>query len=117
MDFVVVIVVSVITTFGASTGFWTYLLSKREKNSATTRLLMGLGYDKIAQNGMRYIERGWITKNEYEDFRKYLYEPYSELGGNGTASHIMDEVSRLPLKNDKEYSDIIQAHQPQRGVL
>ena len=96
------------TTVLASSGFWAFVLKKSTSKTATTRLLMGLAYDKIAQVGLNHIERGWITKDEYEDFRKYLYEPYSELGGNGVSERIMAEVTALPLRTFNErYSQIV----------
>lgn len=45
-----------------------------------------------------YINRGYITKDEYEDFVHYLYNPYAKLGGNGLAERIYKDVSDLPLK-------------------
>jgi hypothetical protein len=98
VDASITVIVAVLTTFIASGGFWTYLSARREKKSATTRLLMGLAYDKIASRGMMHIVQGSITEHEYEEFRRYLYEPYKELGGNGTAERIMQEVSTLPLR-------------------
>ena len=47
------------------------------------------------------MQRGYITKDEYENLHDYLYLPYKKLGGNGTAEKIMKEVDRLSLK-DKE---------------
>lgn len=41
--------------------------------------------------------RGYITQDEYENLRVYLYEPYAKLGGNGSAKRIMQEVDRLPI--------------------
>ena len=46
---------------------------------------------------MSYIERGWITQDEYEDLNKYLYNPYREMGGNGTAERLMTEIKKLPI--------------------
>lgn len=46
---------------------------------------------------MSYVDRGWITKDEYEDFFKYLYEPYAKFGGNGLAERVMLEVAKLPI--------------------
>lgn len=94
---IVVILVSVITGTMASSGFWAYMMTRKEGKSATSRLLMGLAYDKIIWLGMAYLDKGSITKDEYEDFNKYLYEPYIELGGNGITKRIMEEVSKLPL--------------------
>lgn len=99
MDFdtKVTVLITMVTTLIASSGFWSYLISRSKSNNATTRLMMGLAYDRIVQLGMTYIERGFITKDEYEDFRKYFYEPYKELGGNGTADRIMSAISELPI--------------------
>ena len=87
----------VITTFGASSGFWTYMTHRRERTSATTKLLMGLAHDKIVTQGMRAIRKGYIETDQYEELRKYLYDPYIELGGNGIVERIMSEVSKLPI--------------------
>lgn len=83
----------------ASSGFWAYIHKKESKKSAGTKLLMGLAYDRISTLGMLYIHRGEITKDEYEEFVTYLYEPYREAGGNGSAVRIMDAVNQLPLRN------------------
>lgn len=91
------ILVSVLTTFVASSGFWTYVNSRSTKKSATVRLIMGLAHDKAASLGLEYIRRGYVTRDELEDFQKYLYNPYKELGGNGVIERIMNEVLTLPL--------------------
>lgn len=83
----------------ASSGFWAYLAKRSRADKAITKLLLGLAYDKIATQGMTYIDRGWISRDEYEEFRTYLYEPYKEAGGNGVAERIMQDVSRLPLRS------------------
>ena len=93
----------------ASSGFWAYLAKRASMDTALKRLLLGMAYDKIASRGMSYIERGWISRDEYEEFRKYLWEPYAELGGNGVAQRIMEGVSLLPLRSHNIYSEIIPA--------
>jgi hypothetical protein len=50
--------------------------------------------------GGEYIERGWISRDEYENLHDYLYKPYKELGGNGSAERVMQEVNKLPIKNN-----------------
>lgn len=94
------IIVAIFGTFAASSGFWTYLMSKKINKSATTRLLMGLAYDRITYIGLKFVEQGDISKDEFEEFRKYLYDPYKELGGNGTVDRIMDAVSKLPIHHN-----------------
>lgn len=81
----------------ASSGFWAYIQSRRDKNDARSRMLVGLGHDRIVELGLTYIERGWITQEEYENLNDYLYKPYTDLGGNGSARKIMNEVDRLPI--------------------
>ena len=105
------VAVTSLSTVLASSGLWTWLQKRNSSNSATNRLLMGLAYDKIMSRGMEYIKRGWISKDEFEDFQKYLFEPYRDFGGNGVAERIMAEVSKLPLKSVEEiaYSMIVEA--------
>lgn len=81
----------------ASSGFWTFVQSRRERKDAKTRMLLGLGHDRIIFLSMKYIERGWITQDEYMDLIEYLYNPYTEMGGNGTAKRIIEEVQKLPI--------------------
>ncbi len=71
---------------------------KKGKHSAESEMLLGLGHDRIVYLGDLYIRRGFISKDEYENLHDYLYKPYLELGGNGTAERVMKEVEKLPLK-------------------
>lgn len=103
----------ILSIFGAvlgSNGLWAYLQYRREKKdeerrkkeaeeSAETKMLLGLGHDRIIHLCMKYIERGWISSDEHEDLMKYLYEPYVKLKGNGTAKRLVEEVNRLPVHN------------------
>ena len=104
-------VLAVFTSVMASSGLWAYLLGRREqkikqrekeeeKVSAKNRMLLGLGHDRIVWLCLKYIDRGWITKDEFEDLNEYLYKPYREMGGNGTAERLMAEVRELPVRND-----------------
>ena len=80
----------------------TFLISRADKKSskrtAESEMLMGLGHDRIVFLGSEYVKRGYITKDEYENLHEYLYKPYLELGGNGTAQKIMNEVEKLDMK-------------------
>lgn len=96
---IVQIVITVVTSVLASSGLWTYIQKKSEKKDARSKLLLGLAHDRILYLGSTYIDRGWITKDEYENLHDYLYLPYAEMGGNGTAKKVMQAVDRLELKN------------------
>ncbi len=101
-----VAILTSVLSVGASSGFWAWITKRDSTKSATARLMMGLAYDKITHMGMKYIDRGWISKDEYEDFRNYLYDPYIELGGNGVAKKLMEEISKLPMRSHTRYSEI-----------
>lgn len=90
-------IVTIICAVLASGGFWAYMQSRDTKNNAQAQMLLGLGHDRIVYLGMKYIERGNITKDEYENLYEYLYKPYSALGGNGSAKKVMEEVNKLPI--------------------
>lgn len=98
---------TVLTILGsvlASSGFWAFI-QERDKRKTTenkqdaveTQMLIGLAHDRIVYLGMCYIERGWVTQDEYENLYEYLYKPYEKLGGNGSAKRIMTEVNKLPI--------------------
>lgn len=93
----------------ASSGFWafiTVIVQKHLENkysvssrmSVEREMLIGLAHDRILSLGMKYIQRGYITRDEYENINQYLYEPYSKLGGNGSAKKIMEELNKLPIR-------------------
>lgn len=81
----------------ASSGFWTFLQKRNENKDIKSKMLIGLAHDRIIFLGMHYIERGWVSQDEYENLYEYLYKPYEKLGGNGSAKRIMEEVNSLPI--------------------
>lgn len=89
-------VVTVIGTLLASSGFWAFTSRISDKKDARTQMLIGLGHDRIIYLGQSYINRGWITADEYENLYEYLYLPYRKCGGNGSAERIMEQVKKLP---------------------
>lgn len=100
------IIVTIVCSVIASSGFWAFIQKRTDKNDVKTRMLVGLAHDRIVYLGMAYIDRGWITQDEYENLYDYLYSPYKELGGNGSAKRVMEEVQKLEIrrrnyKNDK----------------
>lgn len=98
------VIITIVCSVIASTGFWTFIQSLKTKKSAATRMIMGLAHDRIMYLACRYIKRGYITKDEYEDLVKYLYEPYLELDGDGSAEHIMENgVNKLPILSHDEW--------------
>lgn len=89
--------VTIICSVLASSGFWAYIQKKNESKDAKTQLLVGLAHDRIMQSGTYYLERGYITADEFENLYNYLYLPYKELGGNGSAERIIEEIKKMPI--------------------
>ena len=75
-------------------------MKRHDKNDASRKMILGLGHNQIMSLGMEYIKRGEITQSEYENLRKYLYEPYAEMGGNGSAERVMKEIDKLRIVPD-----------------
>lgn len=95
------VVLTIIGSVAASTGFWAFMQRRVDCNTATHSMLLGLGHDRIMFLGMLYIERGYITRDEYENLHDYLYVPYKKMGGNGSALRVMEEVGKLPIRKEK----------------
>ena len=98
---IITLAVSVIIAVLASTGFWTFLQHRMDKKDVRTKMLIGLGHDRIMYLGMHFIDRGSITQSEYENLYEYLYKPYEQMGGNGSAKKVMEDVRKLPLVKDR----------------
>lgn len=92
------IILTIITALLASSGLWAFLGKKLERNNSERELLVGIGHIELVFFGMQYIERGWITRDEYETMQD-LYEPYVKLGGNGSGTKIMKELEKLPIRD------------------
>lgn len=94
LDMIITIACSVL----ASSGLWTFFLKINDKKDAKTKMLLGIGHDRIIKIGTDILERGdYITEDEYENLHDYLYLPYKELGGNGSAERIMQEIDKLHI--------------------
>lgn len=91
------VVLTIFSSVLTSSGLWAYLQKKSEQKDVKTEMLIGLAHDRIMYLGMSYIDRGYVTQDEYENLRVYLYEPYERMGGNGSAKRIMQEVDKLPI--------------------
>lgn len=94
-------VLTIVCSVIASSGFWAYITKYADRKDVKTEMLVGLGHDRIVYLGMVYIERGYITQDEYENLFEYLYKPYEKMGGNGSAKRIMNEVNKLPIHKTK----------------
>lgn len=101
MEFWAEMAITIICSVLASSGLWAIILKRIDRKDAKTELLMGIAHDRIIFLGMSYINRGYITQDEYENLYAYLYEPYKKVSGGeefGSAGRVMTEVDRLPIR-------------------
>ena len=98
MDVWVQVAVPLAVAVLTSSGLWAVVARRVDKGDAERKMLVGLAHDRIVHLGMVYIDRGYITQDEYENLQVYLYEPYEKMGGNGSAKRVMEEVRKLPIR-------------------
>lgn len=99
MEFWLPLILGFLSSILASTGLWALIQNRLDRKDAKAKMLKGLGHDRIMDLGKKYIKRGYITPDEYENFVDYLYVPYEALHGNGSAKRIVEEVKCLPIRD------------------
>jgi len=92
------ILLTIVLAAFSSTGLWAVVLRALDSHSAQAQMVKGLGHDRILYLGQKYVDRGYITHDEYENLNDYLYNPYKKLNGNGSAERMMEEVRKLPFR-------------------
>ena len=97
MDVWIQVAVPLAAAVLTSSGLWAVVARRADKGDAQRKMLVGLAHDRIVHLGMVYVDRGYITQDEYENLNDYLYAPYEKMGGNGSAKRVMEEVRRLPI--------------------
>ena len=79
-------------------------IKQLDHKDVKTRMLIGLAHDRILYLGNKYIERGWVSAEEYENLYTYLYAPYEKMDGNGSAKRIMEKVQKLPSYPNEQHT-------------
>ena len=114
MSTIIIAVITAAAAIFASTGFWAFITKKQDKDTAEQKLLMGLAHDRLINQATKYIHRGYITHEEYDDIQTYLYQPYRNKGGNGTVERLMEELKKVEVK---PVTDIYRAKEEFLGLV
>ena len=103
MDFWAQLIVTIVCSVLASSGLWALVSKRMDKNDSKTELLIGIAHDRIVFLGMTYVNRGYITQEEYENLYTYLYSPYKKIATdiNGSTERVMKEIDRLPIRKSE----------------
>lgn len=102
MEHMTEIIITIVVSVLGSSGLWACIQSMSKKKSASEKMLLGLGHAEIFRQAEKYIHREGITVTELDDLIKYLYRPYTEMGGNGTAESIVEKCRQLPIITEQE---------------
>lgn len=86
----------VITTLLGSSGIWMWVKTRSDRSNSEDQLLLEVAKNQLTVLGRSYLERGYITMDEYEEYEAE-YNLYSALGGNGLAKRVFKQVDELPL--------------------
>jgi hypothetical protein len=88
----------------ASSGVWTLIqtlvMRRLQKDDASNQALKSLLRDAIFRRCEKALSNGEVSIEELENING-LYQPYKELGGNGTAKKLIEEVNDLHTEVNK----------------
>lgn len=85
-----------ITTVLSGPGIWAWAKTRTQRNDSEDKLLLQVAKNQLVSQGRVYLKRGYITMDEYEEYESE-YQVYSNLGGNGLARRIFEQVDELPM--------------------
>lgn len=85
-----------VTAILGGSGVWVWVKTITERNDSEDRLLLQVARNQLVSQGRKYIDRGYITMDEYEEYESE-YDIYSRLGGNGLARRVFKQVDELPI--------------------
>ena len=80
---------------------WQQKDQRAARSTAESRMILGLGHDKILYLTDRFVKRGAITLKEKRNL-EYLYVPYKEMGGNGDCKIGYDACQKLRIASEDE---------------
>lgn len=87
---------STLTALIGSSGIWAWAKTKTVHNNNAAKLLLSVSRNQLIALGRSYIESGYVTMDEYEEYEE-VYKLYSDLGGNGLARRVFEQVDELPM--------------------
>lgn len=79
-------------------GYVVWLLKEiRKDKNANNKGTMLLLRVQLIEYHKKWETRGYVTKYGLANFLE-MYDAYHELGGNGMATHLREEIEKLPIK-------------------
>lgn len=72
------------------------LKTKFKRQKVIESALIALLHDRLYQSCKTNLERGWCSIEDKKNM-EYMFRPYKELGGNGTAESMYCQCQTLPV--------------------
>ena len=85
-----------VTALLGGSGIWALIKTMSERNDTEDRLLLQVAKNQLVYQGRKYLKRGYITMDEYEEYETE-FKVYEALGGNGLARRVFKQVDDLPI--------------------
>lgn len=80
-----------------------YAIKQQAVSDSIVQGVKSLLHDSLYKGLEKAYFRGVVGYDEFDNL-SHLMEPYSQLGGNGTAKRRFDQVDSLPRVHDEELS-------------
>lgn len=91
-------VLSIILTAISGYLVW-WLQQNKNKKDYTQEALKILLFIELKKEYLVYMEKGFVTIDELQGSIN-IYTTYHNLKGNGTGTKMIEEIKKLPLKED-----------------
>lgn len=93
-------ILEIVAIVVASNGLWGLIQykisSKDNKKSAVEKGLLAVLHDRLYQACKYHIRKDYVTVEEFDNI-KYMYEAYTNLGGNGTVKILYEKLCKLEM--------------------
>ena len=86
----------VVTALLGGSGIWAWAKTRVERNDSEDELLLRVAKNQLVYQGRKYLKRGYVTMDEYEEYESE-FKVYESLGGNGLARRVFKQVDVLPI--------------------
>lgn len=85
-----------VTALLGGSGIWAWAKARSERNDTEEMLLLQVAKNQLVYQGRKYLKRGYITMDEYEEYESE-FKVYEALGGNGLARRVFKQVDELQI--------------------
>ncbi len=85
-----------VTALLGGSGIWALAKTRVDRNDSEDKLLLQVAKNQLVYRGRKYLKRGYVTMDEYEEYESE-FKMYESLGGNGLARRVFKQVDELPI--------------------